>query len=144
MREAEPKRLLAVTASTAAVALDAFAAERPDALVRRFAPGDALDAAATDAPYDLGLLGDVVGVLPDAAAGRLIGALRDRFCRRVLLLAPAGRWRLASYLAFGFERREAGEGWELYWYDVDRYNPEREWNNPTHWANPENFKRYRW
>ena len=52
---------------------------------------------------------------------------------------------MTDYLALGFERRgEPTDGIELFWYDADRFNPEREWNNPDHWANPENFKRYRW
>jgi hypothetical protein len=29
-------------------------------------------------------------------------------------------------------------------YDIDRYNPERPWNNPEDWANPGNFERFRW
>jgi hypothetical protein len=29
-------------------------------------------------------------------------------------------------------------------YDIDRYNPERPWNSPEDWANPENFERFRW
>jgi hypothetical protein len=90
----------------------------------------------------------VLEALEDKPARHLISLMRDQYCDGLLLLVRAGHWRLEQYLALGFERRgqcvSGTEARDLYWYHVDRYNPEREWNNPDHWANPDNFRRYRW
>ena len=137
-----PTSVLAV-GGAAAVAAEAFRARRPETVVRSIDEPDELRALA-DARYDAAAVSGLVGARPDRAARELLAALRDRHCDRVLLAAPTGAWPLTDYLALGFELRATGERVELYWYDVDRYNPEREWNNPEHWANPENFKRYRW
>jgi hypothetical protein len=97
--------------------------------------------------FRLGVIAGPLGI--EAAELRaLIARLRDQSCETLLLLVPEGQWPLAEYLALGFERRAeceaCGRRYVLYWYDVDRYNPEREWNNPANWAHPENFKRFRW
>lgn len=144
LREARPSRLLVIGAGAAAAAADGLREERPETSVR-LVPEPRDLGEVQDGPFDLAVVADVVGRLAGAECRQLLGALRDRYARRILLLAPRGAWALADYLALGFERRgEASEGSELYWYDMDRSNPEREWNNPDHWANPENFHRYRW
>jgi hypothetical protein len=84
----------------------------------------------------------------DASALRLIAALRDRYCRAIFAAAPEDHWPFSDWLALGFELaascEHAGIAWHLYTFDADRANPEREWNNPTDWAHPENFDRFRW
>ena len=40
--------------------------------------------------------------------------------------------------------REDGVWFSVYTYDIDSFNRQREWNSPENWANPENFRRYRW
>ena len=144
IREAAPQRLLVIGPGAVTIAADAYRDERAGAVVREAQDLPQLEADA-DGRYDLALVGDVIGVWPDVEARRLLAALRDRYSDRILILAPEAAWPLTDYLALGFERRGApADGLALFWYDVDRFNPEREWNNPDHWANPENFKRYRW
>lgn len=86
--------------------------------------------------------------LTDQDARQLIAALRDRFCEVVLIPVPRSHWTFGEYLGLGFELRAScangAAQWVLYLFDVDRYNPEREWNNPVDWAHPENFDRFRW
>jgi hypothetical protein len=111
--------------------------------------------AATAAPAELATLGRfdfalVSGLLeqldaPDAEAvlGRLKNLHTDRF---VLLADPAraclGHDALLALALAPFEHLDDGR---VAWlYDIDRYNPERPWNNPEDCANPENFERFRW
>jgi hypothetical protein len=145
--ELEPATLLAVGAE-ALPAVEAYGGRHPECetvCVPDY-PREALPR--TSQRFRLGVIAGLIGRLPDAATRALIAALRDQYCDGLLLLAPEGRWPLADYLSLGFERHAAVDGnggaFELYWYDADRCNPEREWNNPTHWAHPENFKRFRW
>lgn len=84
----------------------------------------------------------------EQSALSLIAALRDRYCQAVLVTVRRSYWSFADWLALGFELRATcradREEYALYWFDRDRCNPEREWNNPTDWAHPENFDRFRW
>ena len=96
--------------------------------------------------FAVGVVIDSLDGLDDAAADALLAALRDRLCRRVLVLVPADtRFDRVRMLAMGYTLRGRGAGgWCLYDHDIASYNPERSWNNPSDWAHPENFDRYRW
>jgi hypothetical protein len=144
--ELDPQSLLAVGAGQDIAAVDEFKLRRPQSEVRSVA-GFPRSELPSGRRFEVGLLSGVVERLAADQARQLIGRLRDQYCDGVLLLVPPAHWSLEEYLALGFERRSrcAGDAArDLYWYHVDSYNPEREWNNPDSWANPENFRRYRW
>lgn len=100
-----------------------------------------------DRLFDLGLIHDALEHIDAGKAVQVLARLRDQVCREVVLElehsdATPGAGDL---LALGFERLEPRPGAAtLYRYDVDSYNPAREWNTAEDWANPENFDRYRW
>ena len=105
--------------------------------------------------YDLGLLYGALESRPVADGSALIARLRDVHCRRLCITwRPRGRhdgeasWTHERFLSLALAlcRRidQDGVRTEIYLYDIDHYNPRREWNNPDKWANPQNFRRYRW
>jgi hypothetical protein len=71
----------------------------------------------------------------------LLAALRDRMARRVVVLDHT--LPPTDFIALGFELLPGAPG-EGYLFDPDSPARRREWNNPDHWANPENFDKYRW
>jgi hypothetical protein len=145
--ELRPRSVLRVGAD-ADLALAQYRERHPACRISSEGLPRSLDELAVEGRFQLGVLSGLVETLAARRAAELITALRDRYCESLLLLASKGHWRLTDFLALGFEiRSSSGEragGYDLYWYHPDRYNPEREWNNPDSWANPENFKRYRW
>lgn len=111
--------------------------------------------AATEAPAKLEALGRfdfaiVSGLLEEieaADAEAVLGRLKNLHTTRFLLLADPERGCLGhdELLALALAPFEHLADGRVAWrYDVDRYNPERRWNNPEDWANPENFDRFRW
>jgi hypothetical protein len=111
--------------------------------------------AATAAPAELATLGRfdfalVSGLLeqldaPEAEA--VLGRLKNLHTDRFVLLADPARACLGhdALLALALAPYEQLADGRVAWlYDIDRYNPERPWNNPEDWANPENFDRFRW
>ena len=100
------------------------------------------------------LSGALEALSPDNGAA-LIARLRDLHSHRfavACLHADAhhreGAWSEGDLLAMALSlhrRIAADEVWySVYTYDIDTFNRKREWNDPTDWANPENFRRYRW
>jgi hypothetical protein len=145
LRDLRPSTILAV-APGQLVSVERYRAESNCRVVSASSDFDRINVPDAER-FDLGIVAGVIEHLDDRAARALIATLRDVHCSSLLLAVPAAHWPLEAYLALGLELRDVsatGEAWHLYWFDVDRYNPEREWNNPQHWANPENFKRYRW
>lgn len=110
-------------------------------------PCDRLPADATVADLD-GLGSYDLGVILDLgdADEALLGRLRDLHTRRLVVSgAAAGRFEPRRMLALGFERHPSPEApGGAYLYDRDSFNRVREWNSPEHWANPDNFDKYRW
>ena len=55
---------------------------------------------------------------------------------------------LHEYLALGFAKSQSfkydGLAIQSYLYELSHYNFKRAWNNARFWANPENFRQYRW
>lgn len=75
----------------------------------------------------------------------VLARLRDVYATRIVLEFDRADAHLDALRALGFEPRKSpsGDGLLLVSDPATRERP-REWNNSTHWANPENFKRYRW
>ena len=100
---------------------------------------------------DTGLVVEQLEHLDSRAGAHLLSRLRDVHCKRVFLLLRNGKsgntdWSRDTLLAMGFtqQRPDARLGAELYLYEPEVFNPPREWNNARDWANPENFRKYRW
>ncbi len=76
----------------------------------------------------------------------LIARLRDVHADRVIAWVDNELTGARDALiAMGFEKRESpSEDGLLFVWDPALANRPREWNNSEHWANPENFSRYRW
>lgn len=89
--------------------------------------------------FDFGLF-----IGPTADDIPAIARLRDIGCRRVLLLVEADEWTENDLRGLGFLPTEPLESHDAFLYDSDLLNQPREWNNARHWANPENFDKYRW
>ena len=93
-------------------------------------------------------LGIVVAPLegmPRTNAEQLLSRLRDVHCERVLFVDKGSDWSPEVLRSLGYleiHRRSGGE--RCYLFDPDGFNQPREWNNSSHWANPENFRKYRW
>jgi hypothetical protein len=97
--------------------------------------------------FDFAILGEVAERLPADETGALLGRLKNLHTDRFLLLVDPRRSKLDrdALLGLALLPLEAAEDDRQAWlYDLDRYNPEREWNNPADWAHPENFDRFRW
>ncbi len=109
------------------------------------------------ARFDLGLVVDQLEHMPRADGALLLGRLRNQHTHKLCVQIaeeansarePQEQWDDTRFIASGLCRhqrfRRDGRRFRLYTYDIDSYNPEREWNNPEQWANPENFDKYRW
>lgn len=110
----------------------------------------AVDEAAARLPalgrFDCALVGGIAELLPAREAAELVGRLKNLHAPRFLLLADLVRSSLDRDALLALALRPAGaldDDLALWLYDVDRYNPERNWNNPDDWAHPENFDKYR-
>ena len=101
---------------------------------------------------DTGLVVEQLEHLAPRAGAHLLSRLRDVHCKRVFLLLrnrlsnDDTRWGRDTLLAMGFTQQQpdVALGAELYLYEPEVFNPPREWNNARDWANPENFRKYRW
>ncbi len=68
--------------------------------------------------------------------------LRDLLAKRVLVVACGDQ--SAGLRALGFNMIENIEGWELWQFNILEYKQIPDWLNSRHWANPENWGKYRW
>jgi hypothetical protein len=97
--------------------------------------------------FDFVVASDLTESLAAPAAEALLGRLKNLHTDKFLLLVdPAasnlGHDDLLALALAPFEHLDDGRvAWR---YDIDLYNPERRWNNPEDWANPQNFERFRW
>jgi hypothetical protein len=97
--------------------------------------------------FDFALVADLAETHDASAARQVIGRLKNLHTDRFLLLVDPARSNLArdGLLELALAPLEQLADGRLAWlYDIDRYNPERPWNNPEDWANPQNFNRFRW
>lgn len=74
----------------------------------------------------------------------LLASLRDRYATRIVVEDTGSLFSLGDLLALGFEKLPQHGPYAAYLYDPDSPSRRREWNSPRHWANPENFDKYRW
>ena len=78
-------------------------------------------------------------------AEQLLSRLRDIHCEKVLLCDSDCEWSPEELRPLGYlEMKHPSNGGRFYLFDPDAFNEAREWNNPTDWANPQNFRKYRW
>lgn len=97
--------------------------------------------------FSVGVILDALDGIPRSHGTQLLARLRDQLCERVFVIsANASVWSREDMLALSYtlRARSADDQWMLFDHDIASYNPERDWNTPEHWANPENFKRHRW
>ena len=97
--------------------------------------------------FDFALVSGLLEELAAADAEAVLGRLKNLHTSRFLLLADPARACLGhdALLALALAPFEHLADGRVAWrYDLDRYNPERRWNNPEDWANPQNFDRFRW
>ena len=102
-----------------------------------------------DLPADLrmglGIVFDQLEFLDKPAAVHLLSRLRDQHCERVAVCLSKPILTEREMLALGYmeQKRPSIDG-RLFLFDPDMFFTRREWNTPNHWANPENFSKYRW
>ena len=101
--------------------------------------------------FDAGLVTGLLGRLDHRPGQEVIGLLRNLHCARLAVVlepeALARGWTREDLLALEFlpaASPSTSGGTEVFVYDIDLYNRERDWNNARHWANPENFEKFRW
>jgi hypothetical protein len=115
-----------------------------------------------DRGFDLAVAVDVLQGMDRAAGAALLAALRDLTARRLMVAVPAsditaedtgtaevaGEWTRSHMLSYGLEylgeALHGGQSFTIYGFDIDRYKRTPDWLNARHWANPENWGRYRW
>jgi len=118
-----------------------------EAALTRVSAAAAEDALAQLGRFDFAVASEVTEQLEAPAAAALLGRLKNLHTDRFLLLVDAPNACLddEALLALALRPLAAAEDGRRAWlYDIDDYNPERPWNSPEDWANPQNFHRYRW
>lgn len=107
-----------------------------------------IDDLPTSGRYDLGIVINQLEHMTQKNGEQVLARLRDVLCRKILVDSGSANWAKSSLLALGFLPSPPPDGWQrgeqLYQYDIDRYNPPREWNTPAGWAHPENYGKFRW
>lgn len=96
-------------------------------------------------PADVAVLAAPAGRLLEPGLTQVLARLRDQLAGSVLVhVGQAGAEGDSSrhLRALGYQPLDGLPG--CFGFDLDSYNPPREWNSPEHWAHPENFERFRW
>jgi hypothetical protein len=97
--------------------------------------------------FEFAIVSELVERLAAPEAEAVLGRLKNLHTDRFMLLTDPARSCLChgALLALALAPFEHLDDGRVAWrYDIDRYNPERPWNSPDDWANPENFDRFRW
>jgi hypothetical protein len=97
--------------------------------------------------FDLVIVAGLAESLDAPAAEGVLGRLKNLHTDRFLLLVDPLCSKLGhdALLVLALAHVEKLADGRIAWrYDIDLYNPERRWNNPEDWANPENFEKFRW
>ena len=150
-----PGSLVCVSPSPSLSSVEQYLAHHGHCRLTAMRPGEALERLEGRDRFDYAVLSGALEALSPDNGAALIARLRDLHCHRfavACLHADAhhreGAWSEGDLLAMALSlhRRIAeDEVWySVYTYDIDTFNRKREWNDPTDWANPENFRRYRW
>ena len=125
----------------------AGALQRPGRDVAWLEGGVGLEALAGHGRYDVALVVDHLEHVGARDGRLLLARLRDLHTHRVVAIVDPARlsgWTPADWRALEFGAHGEAGPLRRYAYDIVAYNPPREWNTPTHWANPRNFDRFRW
>jgi len=97
---------------------------------------------------DLAVVSDLVESVSKKEATEWLGLLKNRYTPHIILLvdeqAVDNHWHLDDYLALGFKHRGQYQSFTFFSYAIESYQFKRDWLNSRHWANPENFDKYRW
>ncbi|HUG99421.1 MAG TPA: DUF6231 family protein [Gammaproteobacteria bacterium] len=120
---------------------------KTDAEVTCVAVADAAAELAKLGRFDYAIVSELVERLDVPTAETVLGRLKNLHTDRFVLLADPARSCLGrdALLALALAPSERLDDGRIAWcYDIDRYNPERDWNNPEDWAHPKNFDRFRW
>ena len=155
LEAAAPKTLLCVSAEGAVSSVDQYLAHHGDCALTSMDHLEATDLLSRQGRFDYAVLSGALEDIPHDSGGALIARLRDLHCHRFAVACRhadahhrEGTWSETELLAMALSLhrriREDGVWFSVYTYDIDSFHRQREWNNPEHWANPENFRRYRW
>ena len=109
------------------------------------------DQLAFDAPFDCAILHGALEEISIDAGSVLIAQLRDLHCQRLLVTLQNGGatpWTEKSLRALGLSRTavtdlECGT-FVLYEFSLSDYKTTPNWLNRNHWANPDNWDKFRW
>ncbi len=94
---------------------------------------------------DLSIVFDQLEHMQKDDGVHLISRLRDRHSKRVLLHCAVQVHSKQELMALGFiEQKHSSSDGRIFLFDPDLFFQRRDWNSPDKWANPENFKKYRW
>ena len=121
-----------------------FGDSRPPA-VKTYETVSGPDDLPQDLRAELGIVVAPLDFMPRAGAEQLLARLRDVHCDKVLLLDAGNHWTPETLRPLGYLETECPSvAGRCYLYDPDVFNQPREWNNSSDWANPGNFRKYRW
>lgn len=149
VRRVRPRSILTV-GSGAPELIRPYVAAQGECCVTSVEAGDLVVSAERLARHDLAVTAGALEALEAVQAGIVVARLRDLLAPVTLVLLDTSRGRLGhnDMVGYGFERlaqdpppspRRA-----LYLFAIDRYKTTPDWLNPRHWANPENWDKYRW
>lgn len=94
---------------------------------------------------DFGILFEQLEHMNKKDGIHLLSRLRDQYCRRIMLHCSVRSHSNQELLALGFiEQERPFKDGRFYLFDPELFFERREWNTPDNWANPENFRKYRW
>jgi hypothetical protein len=109
---------------------------------------DWLERLATRPRFDAAVVCMAGDEMDETDAALVLGRIRDLHAARMLVLTGAAEGLRNDLIALGMERLSTGEEEScdavLYAFDLGRYKRTPDWLNARHWANPENWGRYRW
>lgn len=99
----------------------------------------------TSLRVQLGIVRAPLDFMTRKDAEQLLSRLRDVHCEKVLLVDSGNAWTPDELRSLGYlQMRGPSKEAPCYLFDPDLFNEPRDWNNASNWANPENFRKYRW
>ncbi len=106
--------------------------------------------------HDVGIVVNTLERLDKKSAGRLLAKLRDLYTARFCVIVPIGDndprqasyWAPTDFYGYGMtlvnSYKEEDAVLHMYRYDIATYKRTPDWLNPSNWANPELWDKYRW
>ena len=94
---------------------------------------------------DLGIVFDQLEHMEKSSCIHVLSRLRDHCCKRILLHCAKRVLTNQELLGLGFIEQKCDlKNGHFYLFDPDLFFERRDWNTPDKWANPQNFRKYRW